>query len=344
LNVLSQVASKFRTKVGESLASVREHETPLPEATTPSIEALDAYGKAERIAYSTGFIDAVPEVKRAIMLDGQFARAYSFLGDMYSAVGESVLAGENAAQAFKLRDRASDRERFSIDLIYYTDVTGDLEKAQETCKLWAQTYPRDVDPHGWLSAMIYQSMGKYEESIKEDGIALDIDSDFVPGYINLAYDYIFLDRLAEAENTLRRAAERKLEVPDILILEYELAFLKGDQAGADKIVARAQGTPGAEDWIAAEQAFVFARSGNLAKARNALDRAVQLAQGPALKERAGQYKAGGAVLEALFGNAREATQKSTEALALSKGRDTEYGAALALALAMDSLRAQQINR
>jgi eukaryotic-like serine/threonine-protein kinase len=96
LNVLGPIASKFRAKVGESLASVKEHETPLPEVTTPSIEALEAYSKARKLAYSTGYIDAVPEAKRAVMLDGEFARAYSFLGDMYSGIGESVLAAEPA--------------------------------------------------------------------------------------------------------------------------------------------------------------------------------------------------------------------------------------------------------
>ena len=43
LNALSQIASKFRTRVGESLATVEKHDTPLEEATTPSLEALKAY-------------------------------------------------------------------------------------------------------------------------------------------------------------------------------------------------------------------------------------------------------------------------------------------------------------
>jgi serine/threonine protein kinase len=38
LNALSQIASKFRTRVGESLATVEKHDTPLAEATTPSLE------------------------------------------------------------------------------------------------------------------------------------------------------------------------------------------------------------------------------------------------------------------------------------------------------------------
>src|SRR6185503_17221396 len=43
LNALSQVARKFRTRVGESQATVEKHSTPLAQATTPSLEALKAY-------------------------------------------------------------------------------------------------------------------------------------------------------------------------------------------------------------------------------------------------------------------------------------------------------------
>ena len=43
LNALSQVAITFRTRVGESLATVQQHGTPLAEATTSSLDALKAY-------------------------------------------------------------------------------------------------------------------------------------------------------------------------------------------------------------------------------------------------------------------------------------------------------------
>ena len=49
LNALSQIASKFRTRVGESLATVEKHSTPLAEATTPSLEALKAYSAAWKV-------------------------------------------------------------------------------------------------------------------------------------------------------------------------------------------------------------------------------------------------------------------------------------------------------
>jgi hypothetical protein len=60
------------------------------------------------------------------------------------------------------------------------------------------------------------------------------------------------------------------------------------------------------------------------------------------RERAALWEAGEAVREALFGNALEARQRATAALDLSKDRETEYGAAFALALSADSSRSQAL--
>ena len=49
LNTLSQIARRFRTRVGESLATVEKHSTPLQEATTSSLEALKAYSTGMKV-------------------------------------------------------------------------------------------------------------------------------------------------------------------------------------------------------------------------------------------------------------------------------------------------------
>jgi eukaryotic-like serine/threonine-protein kinase len=49
LNSLSQLAGKFRTKAGESLATVKEHSAWLTEATTP-LEAWKLYCDALKVA------------------------------------------------------------------------------------------------------------------------------------------------------------------------------------------------------------------------------------------------------------------------------------------------------
>jgi hypothetical protein len=110
----------------------------------------------------------------------------------------------------------------------------------------------------------------------------------------------------------------------------------------EKVVALAREKPGAADWILQQQAFVLAYSGHLRQAATMHQRAVDMAVKAGQRDRAAQYEAGAAVLEALFKNAPEAKRRSAAALALSKSRDVEYGAALALALTGDSSRSEAL--
>src|SRR6202790_4642621 len=52
LNALSQIATKFRARVGESLSTVEKHDTPLAEATTSSLEALKAFSAGQKVLFS----------------------------------------------------------------------------------------------------------------------------------------------------------------------------------------------------------------------------------------------------------------------------------------------------
>ena len=342
LNALSQIARKFRARVGESLTTVDKYSTPLAEATTPSLEALKAYSAALRAGASAGPVASVRLLERAIEIDPRFAMAYAHLGLSYAAAGESVLSTESASKAYQLRDRASDRERFYITVNYDREVTRNLEKAQQTCELWAQTYPRDPDAHVLLSGFVDQGAGRYEGSIEEAKKAIGLDPDQTFAYVNLGFSYFYLDRPGEAENTLQRASERKLEIPELWLLRYALALLKGDKAGMDRAAALADGKPGGEDWMSHLQALVLARSGQLQQAKRMSRHAIDVARRAGQAERAATYEAGRATWEAFFGNAAEARRSAMAALELSKGRDVEYAVAFALALSGDTSRSHTL--
>ena len=185
LNALSQMASRFRTRVGESLTTVEKHNTPLAEATTPSLEALKAYSAGWKIHTSSGATAALPLFKRAMEIDPDFAMAHASLGRKYADLDESDLAAESTTRAWQLRDHASDREMFFITLGYETLVTGNLEAAQQSAESWAQTYPRDARPHNVLSGMPNKAFGNYENANGEARKAIELDPDFGIGYYNL---------------------------------------------------------------------------------------------------------------------------------------------------------------
>jgi eukaryotic-like serine/threonine-protein kinase len=342
LRSLSQVAWEFRTKMGESRASLREHSLPLPEATTPSLEALRAYSSAWRVAFSEGPEAAVPILQHALTIDPNFASAHAFLGRVYADAGEWGLSAETTTRAYQLRDRTSDPERFFITLSYDLQVTGNLEKAQQTAELWLQTYPREIFAHGLSSGWVYQEPGKYEEALAEAMKLIRLDPDVPYGYLNLAYNYMFLNRLQDASAALRLAAERKLEISELSIVRSELAFLTGDQSAQSREFAMGQREIGSEDWICNLQATILAHSGRLREARIMSRRAIELAQQAGRPGRVAVYEAGAALREAQFGSVGEAIRHANAALNLSKARDVEYGAAVAFTLSGDLTRAQPL--
>jgi eukaryotic-like serine/threonine-protein kinase len=344
LNSLSQIARTFRTRVGESLATVEKHSTPLAEATTPSLEALKAYSTGMKVNLTSGNAAAIPFYRRAVEIDPKFAMAYASLGLSYSAAGESVLSAESTTKAWQLRDRVSDREKFFIDFSYDRQVTGNLEKAYQTLESWFQTYPRGVEPspRGLLGGLSTHGTGRFERVIEAATERLAADPGSIFGYSNLASAYFFLDRFEEAESVIDRASERGLEADSHLLIRYSIAVLKGDRSQMDRVVALARRTRGAEHPVANLEALALARSGRLRLARQSSSRAIDLARQAGQREVAVSYQAARAVWEAVCGNAAEGKRNATAALALSNARDLQYAAGLALALSGDSSRPQAL--
>jgi serine/threonine protein kinase/tetratricopeptide (TPR) repeat protein len=336
LNALGEIASRFRSRVGESLTTVQKYNTPLAEATTSSLEALKAYSAGWQVTWSKGSGAAIPFFKRAIDLDPKFASAYAALGLMYGDGGESGLAAENTRKAYELRERASDAEKFFILAYYDGRATGNLEKAEQTCGLWVHTYPRERLPHSFLAGFIYLASGRYEKSIGEAQRVMEIDPDSIFPYTVLAGDYIALERMDDAENAIAMGTARKLDSPQFTALRYDIAFLRGDAGGMEREVSVAKSGPGGEARIVNHEAFAVAYTGHLQQARQLSRSAVDAAQQAGHRERAGMFEAGAALREAFLGNAAAARERAKAALLLSNDREVEYGAGLALAIAGDT--------
>ncbi len=340
LKALSRIAVQIRTRLGESLASIQEHSTPLEQATTPFLEALKAYSAGRTALFAHGGPAAIPHFQRAFAIDPQFAMAYGDLSIVYWNMGQTDVAAEYTRKAYKLRDRVSDRERRWILFLYDRQVTGNLPRELQNLESWMQMYPRDWQPVAVLGGWGTQGTGQYEKGIQAGQQALRLNPDN-PFPYTVALHYIFLDRFAEAADILHLAAARKLEIPEMLITRYYLAFFKGDQPGMEREIARARGEH-AEDWMSHNQAMVLAHSGRMRQARTTWGRAVAMAQQDGSREGAARYKAAEAVCEAHFGNAAAAKERARAALQLAKDRDVEYAAAFALGLSGDSAGSQKL--
>src|SRR5215469_1372910 len=342
LPALGHAAAKLRNEVGESLSSVQKFDVPLSQATTSSLEALKALNLASRASREKGAAEGLPFEKHALELDPNFALAYNDLGVAYSNLNQPQLAAENLKKAFDLRDRTTEYEKFAITANYYRIVTGDLEKSNQTYEQWIAVYPRYSPAYGHQGS---ESMilGQYEKAATETREYIRLAPTDVVGYVNLGQIYLALNRFDEAKATTEEARGRKLEGLGLHLNLYALAFFQRDMAAMKQQVDWAVGKPHSEDWLLSLESDTYAWSGQLAKARELSRQAVESARRGDEKEPAASWGTNAAIREALFGNAVVARQSTTEAAALApRSRDVEALAALAYALASDSVHAQSL--
>jgi tetratricopeptide (TPR) repeat protein/predicted Ser/Thr protein kinase len=340
LDALGKSAAEIRNKLGESVNTVQKFDTPLEQATTPSLQALKAFGSGRKVLSTIGSAEAIPFFMHAIELDPKFAWAYAMLGRTYGDVGESAMAADYTRKAYELRDRASEPERYFITASYHITVTGNIEKAEQDCELWIQAYPRMDIPYTFLSGIVLPVLGKYEKAVTEAKNAIRVNPDFPIGYAVLMAAYISLNRLDLAKATYEQARERKLDFPPAHIGLYQIAFLQNDVSGMGQQIAWSAGKPGAEDEILGLEAETAAYFGRLKEAREVSRQAMESAGRAKEKEAAATYSAASALREALFGNTGGARQRAANPD--SPGRDVRYGAALALAYAGDYGQAQEL--
>jgi serine/threonine protein kinase/predicted Zn-dependent protease len=342
VDALGKTASEIRSKLGESLSTVQQYDASLADATTPSLEALKALSSGNKVLNAAGPAAAIPFYQHAIELDPNFALAYTWLGRMYADIGESGIAADYTRKAYELRDRTSESEKYAISASFYMVVSGNMEKAEQTCELWIQAYPRAEIPHDFLSGIIYPVSGQYEKAVVEATKAIHLNPDFPISYRLLSVSYIALNRVDEAKATYGQALKRKLDHPHFHIDLYGIAFLQDDAVAMAQQVAWSRGKPGVEEELLALEADTAAYFGRLRDARDFSRRAMDSAGRAQEKEAAATYSALSGLREALFGNADEARRRATSAMARSIGRDVQYGAALALAYAGDDKRAQTL--
>jgi serine/threonine protein kinase/tetratricopeptide (TPR) repeat protein len=341
LKQLGEAGNELREKLGESLTSVKRFNKPLDEVTTSSLEALKAYSIGRSMQAVKGDAESVPYHQRAIALDPNFARAYASLGMAQYNLRETTAASDNFRKAFELRDRVSERERFYIEAAYYSFATGELEKANQVYKQWAQEYPADVAPHANLS-LNYSAMGDFEKAAEESRAAMEVAPTRVSGYADLISAYLALDRVDEAKAIYDLSMQHKFDNEYLREMRYGIAFLQNDEAEMQRQIESAAGNLSAEAPLLQQQADTDAYYGRLERARQATQRAVVAAKRNGAIESAALWLASGAYREALFGNAAEARQLANEALALSPGRDVRIAAALTLAELGEAAMAKKI--
>jgi len=341
LDALGEAASKLRTELGESLATVQKLDVPLSEATTSSLEALKAYSLGRKGNNEKGPAAALPYHQRAIELDPNFAMGYEAVGDDYFSLAELGRASDYYTKAFQLRGHASEWEKLEITANYYWNVTGELDKAAQTYQQDIESYPRDYRAHLDLGA-VYAAQGQHERAVESYRQSLRLAPDSGAPYTDLGNSLLSLQRFDEARQIIHEAQARKLDNSTLRNALYALAFLGSDSAAMAEQQQGYAGKP-EENFGLALASDTEAYGGHLGKARELTRRAVDSAIRADSKENGAIWQENAAIAQAAFGNPAEARQAAAEALKLAPtSQGVEVEAALAFAMAGDTARAESL--
>lgn len=164
---LGKAGSQLRRRLGESLKSLEKYNAPLDLATTSSLEALQAYRTGQTLYRSGKRREAISFFETAAELDPQFCSAFSMLGSAYHSIDDGQASRKNFARAFELKDRhLTQEENFQTTALYYSAITGNLEKETAVLVLYKEAYPRSAVAFNLLG-IAYAQLGRTEDALQE---------------------------------------------------------------------------------------------------------------------------------------------------------------------------------
>ena len=343
-DALSDAVTKLRGELGEAPASVWEFNVPLKQAATPSLEALKQYALGIKALDEKGETEELPHQLRAIQLDPNFAVAYKSAGFDYFNLNQPGKAAEYISRAFELaEDHADSRQRLLIAAMYYSTVTGELNKAAQTFLKEVEVYPDERGSAYTNLSITYVQQGLYEKSAEMARQAIALSPNQGALYGNLAVSLLALNRFAEARETMQAALARKPDTDSNHEQLYALAFIARDSKAMAEQLGWLKNQPQYEDEALAIEAETEAFAGHLRKSRELTRRAVDAALRTGDKEVAAILWDNAALREALVGNTTAAREAAGQALKLAPtNQGVEAETALVFAIAGDTEQAESL--
>lgn len=301
LGAVDRLTSRLRHKLGESVLSIQQFDTPLERATTASLDALQEYTLGDK-ELAHGFNEqAIRFFDRAVQQDQNFAMAYAKMGQAYDNLDESDKATECARKAFQLRAGTSRRESFYITARYHDLVTGNATKEIEALEDWKVAYPFDWMPRYDLADSLGEYYGRFDQAIAEAREAVRLNAKDADMYDILAKSLMGVGKFSEARTTIEGAFQAGIDSPALHITLLDIAFLMADKASADE--QRKWFTEHSEnDEIIGTDAQEALSLGQLKLAREKFRQAAAPRLAHGLREAAGTTITDEAVVESEFGN------------------------------------------
>jgi tetratricopeptide (TPR) repeat protein len=333
-------AARLRERLGESVGSIQKFNVLTPNATTPSLEALKAYSMGIETRLKTGDIQAIPFFEHALELDPSFALAAARLGAIYTNLRDLEQAQKYMKRAFARSESLSEPERLFIRSHYHYIVTGRLDDAVATYRMWIATYPDDWVPHNNLSTT-HARLNQYDSALEEARVAVKLGPNSVVAYQQLTRALLALDRLAEAKDVVKDAAAKGLDSSAMHQLAFDLAFIDKDSGSMQEHV-RAASSRADGYLVLIEAARAAFATGEIDTSRTLYSQTVTAARAARINDFVGSLIAEQALNDVLVGDVDRAHAELQSAVAVSRGPETTWTASLAASFSGRTAQASEL--
>jgi DNA-binding winged helix-turn-helix (wHTH) protein/tetratricopeptide (TPR) repeat protein/tRNA A-37 threonylcarbamoyl transferase component Bud32 len=230
---LGATAVRLRRKLGEPAESLARFNQPLEKATSASLEALQTGTEGTKLFLAGNPQAALPLYQRGIELDPDLALTYEGIGMANGALRHYDLMAASITRAYQLRDRMTEKDRLNTDFLYYTYVTGELDKAYSVLMRSLELFPRDVFFHANLAhTLLKLGQLKRAADVEDETARLKPSALY---FLWAATENTRASRFNEARSWLAQAEAFKFDSLELRIERLRLAFIEGDRGALDRI-------------------------------------------------------------------------------------------------------------
>ena len=335
LTTVSRLAAATRLRLSGENERAGLDPAPLP---TSSVQAYKSFLAGANLVHRQS-AQASALLRNATNADPDFVMAWVYLGLSDSDLGETQRVSEDYKHAFAMRSKVTGWRRQWIEALYYLLSTGEVYKAIDALRSWGNLEPKALPPHTLLG-VTYMNLGLYPRAADEFRMTVALAPECVtPCILNLAGALQAEGQYDQATALLNRVKDKNAQyLHDQL---YQLALLRSDAIGLE--AERSWMAQHTDDPLeVGAQASIDLFAGNLSRARERTQQAVQMSLESNLKESAGGMLLTQATAEALLDESSQARKSIAAAIKLSHSKAAEAQAARVMACNGQGLEAQQI--
>ncbi|MFC2157608.1 protein kinase [Acidobacteriota bacterium] len=190
--------------------------------TTTSLEAMNAYARAQYLSTIGAAEEAIQEYGKAITADPKMGRAYSGLAVIYYNMGDKEKAQEYFQQAMAHVAQMTEREKYRTRGVWFL-MTGNYQKSIEEYTALLEIYPADLAAQMNL-AMSYFFARDMERAVEEAHKSVKLNPSDLGARFNLSLYAIGLGDFKQAEEVAQGILDKNLDYVEAYV-SYSLASI-----------------------------------------------------------------------------------------------------------------------